>query len=169
MKKIIVATCLAFAALASAPASATNFALPIGPGTSSANYGNSSTTPGAIADAYSFTVPLGTANGLLGSLALTSALDANISGVFLDGTAFTRISGGSFDFFTLSPTTLSAGTHSVFVNGQWGTSGGSYAGTLNYVVTAVPEPATWALMIGGFGMVGGTLRRRKTSVRVTYG
>jgi len=26
---------------------------------------------------------------------------------------------------------------------------------------AVPEPASWALMIAGFGMVGGTLRRRK--------
>ncbi len=29
-------------------------------------------------------------------------------------------------------------------------------------VAAVPEPATWALMIAGFGMVGATLRRRKT-------
>ncbi len=31
---------------------------------------------------------------------------------------------------------------------------------------AVPEPATWALMIGGFGAIGGTMRyrRRKTSV-----
>ena len=28
--------------------------------------------------------------------------------------------------------------------------------------SAVPEPATWALMISGFGMVGATLRRRKT-------
>ena len=30
----------------------------------------------------------------------------------------------------------------------------------------VPEPATWAMMIGGFGMVGGTMRyrRRKTTV-----
>ncbi|MBT2185704.1 PEP-CTERM sorting domain-containing protein [Sphingobium sp. H33] len=25
----------------------------------------------------------------------------------------------------------------------------------------VPEPATWAMMIGGLAMVGGTLRRRR--------
>jgi hypothetical protein len=28
-------------------------------------------------------------------------------------------------------------------------------------LTAVPEPASWALMIGGFGLAGATLRRRK--------
>ena len=30
--------------------------------------------------------------------------------------------------------------------------------------TAVPEPATWGMMILGFGLVGGSLRRRKTKV-----
>ncbi|HPU15996.1 MAG TPA: PEPxxWA-CTERM sorting domain-containing protein [Polymorphobacter sp.] len=29
------------------------------------------------------------------------------------------------------------------------------------IVGNVPEPASWALMIAGFGMVGGTLRRRR--------
>ena len=29
---------------------------------------------------------------------------------------------------------------------------------------AVPEPATWALMIGGFGMAGATLRRRRAAI-----
>jgi hypothetical protein len=27
--------------------------------------------------------------------------------------------------------------------------------------TAVPEPATWAMFIGGFGLVGGAMRRRR--------
>lgn len=30
---------------------------------------------------------------------------------------------------------------------------------------AVPEPATWAMMIAGFGLVGGAMRRRKMTVR----
>ena len=31
---------------------------------------------------------------------------------------------------------------------------------LDSAVTAVPEPAAWALMIGGFGLVGAASRRR---------
>lgn len=34
------------------------------------------------------------------------------------------------------------------------------------VVTPIPEPAAWALMVSGFGLVGSAMRRR-TSVRVT--
>ncbi len=34
------------------------------------------------------------------------------------------------------------------------------AGEIRGFLTAVPEPATWALMIAGFGLTGATLRRR---------
>ena len=34
-------------------------------------------------------------------------------------------------------------------------------------ISAVPEPATWAMMIGGFGLVGAAMRRR-TRVTVAY-
>ena len=42
--------------------------------------------------------------------------------------------------------------------------------TLTEVVTgAVPEPASWAMMIGGFGLAGGALRRqRRQQVTVRY-
>jgi hypothetical protein len=33
----------------------------------------------------------------------------------------------------------------------------------NVVLNAVPEPATWAMMLVGFGMVGHSMRRRKAS------
>lgn len=33
-----------------------------------------------------------------------------------------------------------------------------------YLLTAVPEPASWAMMIGGLSMIGGALRRRRVAV-----
>lgn len=57
-----------------------------------------------------------------------------------------------------------------FLFGNW--SGSAWndipAGSLGYVVefgglaNAIPEPGTWALMIGGFGMAGAAMRRRRT-------
>jgi hypothetical protein len=35
---------------------------------------------------------------------------------------------------------------------------------ISFSSTTVPEPATWALMIAGFGLVGGAVRRQRTSV-----
>jgi hypothetical protein len=34
----------------------------------------------------------------------------------------------------------------------------------NLAVAGVPEPASWALMIGGFGMAGAALRRRRATI-----
>ncbi|KQU55811.1 hypothetical protein ASG67_06770 [Sphingomonas sp. Leaf339] len=36
------------------------------------------------------------------------------------------------------------------------------------VAGAVPEPATWAMMLVGFAMVGGTVRYRRRNVRLAY-
>ena len=38
----------------------------------------------------------------------------------------------------------------------------------NLAVAPVPEPATWGLMLAGFGMVGAGLRSRRRSSTVTY-
>lgn len=43
-----------------------------------------------------------------------------------------------------------------------GTTAGlaAFAGTLSFTGSAIPEPATWALLIVGFGAIGASLRRR---------
>lgn len=48
-----------------------------------------------------------------------------------------------------------------------GGDGNDYIGNIRFDTAAavVPEPASWAMMIGGFGAVGGAMRRR-TKVRV---
>ncbi len=38
--------------------------------------------------------------------------------------------------------------------------------TANFSITAVPEPATWAMMLVGFGMVGATARYRRRSTKL---
>lgn len=51
------------------------------------------------------------------------------------------------------------------IDGYW--RNGTITLTYDPVATAVPEPATWAMMIAGFGIVGASLRRRTTARRLT--
>lgn len=40
----------------------------------------------------------------------------------------------------------------------------SISGTMNFAIAAVPELGTWAMMIIGFGLVGGVFRRKRSAV-----
>ena len=71
--------------------------------------------------------------------------------------------GGFFAFLnsgTLDPLTVDA---------QWrrltGVANLQYRA--EFATAAIPEPATWAMMIAGFGLVGGAMRRRKR-ITVSY-
>lgn len=41
--------------------------------------------------------------------------------------------------------------------------------TVSAVTAAVPEPGTWAMMLVGFGLVGGAARYRRRSTTLAYG
>ena len=64
---------------------------------------------------------------------------------------FTAIQAGEF-FFQIG--TLSADNEGPLLDNV----------ALDITSSAVPEPATWAMMIGGFALIGGALRRRKVAV-----
>ena len=89
-----------------------------------------------------------------------SATQINTSGgAFRPETALTAFNG-----------TNSAGAWVLKVaDTTWWDSGSlkSWSVQLTGNTGAVPEPATWAMMIAGFGMVGGAMRRR-SKVTVSY-
>jgi hypothetical protein len=71
--------------------------------------------------------------------------------------------------FLPRPTYDTLGAYSAYVCDRECLIGGSSTGpdaSINYVFLAVgvPEPTTWALMIGGFGLAGVSLRRRRSAV-----
>lgn len=60
-----------------------------------------------------------------------------------------------------APTNLYFGV----TDGNFGDNGGAFSITVSQ---GVPEPATWALMILGFGAVGGAMRRRAQKAVVRF-
>jgi hypothetical protein len=85
--------------------------------------------------------------------------------ILVDGvnTAFTP-PGGGFGWTTLSGLNLTGGTHTLQfqqVPGWW-----VFVSEVTFDGTAVPEPASWAMMLAGFGLVGHALRSRRRGVVV---
>jgi hypothetical protein len=77
------------------------------------------------------------------------------------GTTFTPIGGDRYTFDIAT-----AGTYTLTTTmTNPGTSVASYSGTID--LAAVPEPAAWGMMIGGFAMGGMALRRRRSTTLAT--
>ena len=174
MKRMIAATLAAatmFVAVPAAqaatfPVNSRNFTATPGPdGTFAGAFFNTGIAAGAFSDTFTFTLPTsGFGSGTVTTSAsrLFSANDLDFTSVFVNGVAaeITRSGGGLFEVaFTNNVPIVANQLNSIVVNGL-SRGGGAYGGQATFITAAVPEPASWALMIGGFGLVGGAMRRR---------
>ncbi len=86
-----------------------------------------------------------------GGLPVSDPFDPTTSGVFTRA----LVAGQTYTIgLNGNPNVFFAGTSGSFV--------GSMDGAFDWSISgSVPEPAVWALMLGGFALVGATLRRRR--------
>jgi hypothetical protein len=187
------ATVIPTAAVASSqfPGYEAQFAIDQGPNAANTDWAANSTGPGSFID-----LALGGSFNLTGARIVDRVTSGGGNGSFVGGTSDYTTSfslqgisalGGTligsaqtFNFATpAAPTSYASFTHDVtlspfaaqFVRYTVLATNGANPGLSDIsfssgTVGAVPEPATWAMMLIGFGAVGGTARyrRRKTNV-----
>jgi hypothetical protein len=95
----------------------------------------------------------------------SNALNWTQTFTLVGGPAFSSIALVSDSFVPGLTWTLNSGT--ITINWAGTGSPNDFTAVFDVGVNAVPEPASWALMIGGFGLVGAAMRRR-TSAKVAF-
>lgn len=123
-------------------------------------------------DMFRFTAAAGdSVAAIVGSPSLQASTGLDITGFDLyaagaGGGAGTKIatgmslSSGAFDVWTLTDTSLAGGDYWLLVSGTMvDNSGAALGGALT--LTPVPEPAEYAMLLGGLGVLGWMSRRRK--------
>ena len=104
----------------------------------------------------------------------TSSPNIDFTSILLSGEGglynFNPVATGSTEFWNLEDLFLSAGQYTLTINGN-NRGTGVLDGSIT-IAQAVPEPATWAMMLFGFGAVGFGMRRRRSAdkgkVRVRF-
>lgn len=127
---------------------------------SSVNILNGNANSGVYWDVGS-SATLGTTTAFAGNILARDSITLNTGATILCGRAIALTAAVTMDTNTLSGTCAGGGDYGSgrndFGSHGFSGSGGSGGG-------AVPEPSAWALMLGGFGLAGAALRRRRTAV-----
>ena len=91
-----------------------------------------------------------------------------LSDVFSTVDAFTGVTiNAATNYLGFDASRVTFDANNIYVNLQGLTANGTITLDIKGSTGAVPEPAAWAMMLAGFGLVGAAMRRRSTTT-VTY-
>ena len=186
MNKILLGALGATSLLACAPAAqAANFVpgtpqftttpSPVTPsttGTISADIGRNGLAAGTFTDHFLFALPRnGTGSGSVSTSTggFHANTDLDFSSVTINGTIvpITVMGGGLIEFAGISSVPIIRNAVNDLAITYVSRGNGSYGGNLTFI-PAVAEPAIWAMMIVGMGMIGAGLRHRRRVTRVAF-
>jgi len=129
-------------------------------------FGNGFNTQTPFDDSFTFTIPFysGVGSGSLSTSFSSPVNHLTISQLYINGTLYSVPSTASGQSVTVGGIPIAAGVlNTIRIVGTSGPAGGSYSGTATFSAT-VPETATWAMMLGGFALMGTVLRRRQVKL-----
>jgi PEP-CTERM motif len=149
----------------------------------SATIGHTGIAAGSFSDTFQFTIPqTGTGSGSITTTVdvgdFLGVTDLDITSVIINGTILATetlrdINGlvcttegvgtcGATETFASSLVPITANVQNTIVVTGTSRGLGSYGGNLTFSPAAVPEPATWAMMLLGFAGIGFQLRRKRS-------
>jgi len=126
---------------------------------------------GKFTDTFTFTLPtsgFGSGSFISSTVKKNGVTSLSFSSVTLNGMALMLGSAGSFVFAGGDALPIIAGQSNTLTVSGTSVGGASYGGNLTFMPSAVPETATWMMMLAGFGMMGAVLRYRRRSSTVVY-
>jgi hypothetical protein len=146
------------------------FTDPAADGSFTGMFGNSEIPLGAFTDTYTFNLPSGFASWTVSSTYndISPTNDVGLGAVTFNGASFQVVETGLNEYQRINFQPTINGSQTLVVNGTSG-GNGTYSGTLSFARApiGVPEPATWAMMLIGFGGAGSLLRARRRTATAT--
>jgi len=131
-----------------------------------ANFGDGFSSALDFHDIFQFTIPQdGVGSGSISTSFSSLANKLTITDLLINGVHFIVPSNASGQFLAVSGIPILNGVlNTIEVYGITSSAGGTFSGTATFSATAVPEAASWAMMVAGFGLMGAMMRKRRTSV-----